>query len=106
MTLLYLIKKPQLSQQIARWLLLFPEYDFWVVHKPGHSHFVANIFSSFLNAIENSRVFSQLLMLHYLYSIGMAIGSAYLHFYRKFSKWLFHKATKEIGVEGFALSHH
>jgi hypothetical protein len=30
----------------------------------------------------------------------MAIGSAYLHFYRKFSKWLFHKATEEIGVEG------
>jgi len=36
----------------------------------------------------------------------MAIGSAYIHLYHKFSKGLFHEIMEEIGVEGVALYHH
>jgi hypothetical protein len=45
MTLLYLIKKPQLLGQIAKWLLLFLEYDFLVVYKQWRSHLVTVIFA-------------------------------------------------------------
>jgi len=34
-TLKYLVNKPVLGEQIYRWLLLFQEYDFEVVLKPG-----------------------------------------------------------------------
>jgi hypothetical protein len=36
----------------------------------------------------------------------MVAGNAYEHFYRKFSREIFHETTKEIGVEGVALYHH
>jgi hypothetical protein len=36
----------------------------------------------------------------------MAIGSAYVHLYQKFSRGLFHGTIEEIGVEGVALYHH
>jgi hypothetical protein len=39
--LLYLVKKPQLSRWITRWLLLFLEYKFSIVYKPRHSDFLA-----------------------------------------------------------------
>jgi hypothetical protein len=35
MALLHLVKKAQLSRQIARWLLLFLEYNFLVVYNQG-----------------------------------------------------------------------
>jgi hypothetical protein len=53
MALLYLVKKPQLLGQIARWLLLFLEYNFLVVYKLGGFHSMANIFSRLPNAIES-----------------------------------------------------
>jgi hypothetical protein len=34
MELVYLVNKPQVSRRIARWLLLFLEYNFVVVYKP------------------------------------------------------------------------
>jgi hypothetical protein len=34
MALVYLVNKPQISGRIARWLLLFLEYDFIVIYKP------------------------------------------------------------------------
>lgn len=42
MASLYLVKKPQVSGQIARWCLLFLEHDFLVVYKPEKSHSIAN----------------------------------------------------------------
>jgi hypothetical protein len=36
----------------------------------------------------------------------MAIGSADIHFYRKFSRRIFHGIVEEIGVEGITLYHH
>jgi hypothetical protein len=35
MALVYFINKPQVLGIIAKWLLLFLEYDFIVVYKPG-----------------------------------------------------------------------
>jgi hypothetical protein len=42
MALVYLINKPQISKHIARWLLLFLEYEFIVIYKPRHTHVVTN----------------------------------------------------------------
>ena len=36
-TLKYLVNKPVLEGKICRWLLLFQEYDFEVIVKPGRS---------------------------------------------------------------------
>jgi hypothetical protein len=40
MALLYLVRKPQVSREIMRLLLLFLEYNFLVIYKPMKSHFV------------------------------------------------------------------
>jgi hypothetical protein len=53
MALLYFIKNLQLSGQIARWLLLFLEYNFAMVYKPRCFHFVVNVLSQLLGVIEN-----------------------------------------------------
>jgi hypothetical protein len=53
MALLYLVRKPQLLRQIVRWLLLFLEYSFLAVYKPGCSHLVANFHSQLPNATKN-----------------------------------------------------
>ncbi len=59
MALLYLIKKPQLLGQIAKWLLLFLEYDFSMVYIPRHYHSVVDALSRLLDAIENPRVLNK-----------------------------------------------
>jgi hypothetical protein len=38
--LLYLVNKPVVTCQIARWLLLLQEFHFKVVYKPSRIHFV------------------------------------------------------------------
>jgi hypothetical protein len=40
--LVYLINKPQFYSRIAKWLLLFLEYDFMIVYKPSRFHLMAN----------------------------------------------------------------
>jgi hypothetical protein len=45
MALVYLVNKPQVSGRIAQWLLLFLEYDFTVVYKPGKTHGIAEALS-------------------------------------------------------------
>jgi hypothetical protein len=42
MALTYLVNKPQLFGKIARWLLLFLEYDFIIIYKPSRTHYMAN----------------------------------------------------------------
>jgi hypothetical protein len=54
--LLYLVKKPQLSRQITRWLLLFLEYNFSMVYKPRCSHSVVDVVLQLLDVIENPKV--------------------------------------------------
>jgi hypothetical protein len=38
--LLYLVNKPIVTSQIARWLLLLQEFDFKVIFKQGQVHFL------------------------------------------------------------------
>ena len=45
MALVYLVNKPHVSGRIARWLLLFLEFDFKVVYKPGKTHHMADALS-------------------------------------------------------------
>ena len=49
MALMYLVNKPQVSGRIARWLLLFLEYNFRVVYKPGKLNHVADALSRLSN---------------------------------------------------------
>jgi hypothetical protein len=59
MALLYLVKNLQLLGWIVRWLLLFLEYNFLMVYKPGHFHSVADALLRLPNATENSEVFDK-----------------------------------------------
>ena len=45
LALQYLVNKPQVSSRLARWLLLFLEFDFKVIYKPGKTHGVADALS-------------------------------------------------------------
>jgi hypothetical protein len=49
MALVYLINKPQVFSRLAKWLLLFSEYDFKIVYKLGRSHIMANALSRLPN---------------------------------------------------------
>ncbi len=44
MVLVYLVNKPQVSKRIARWLL-FLEYEFSIIYKPGITHVVVDVLS-------------------------------------------------------------
>jgi hypothetical protein len=52
MALMYLVNKPYLSGRITRWLLLFLEYEFIVVYKPGKTHVVVDVLSRLPNISE------------------------------------------------------
>ncbi len=52
MALVYLINKPQVSRRIAKWLLLFLEYEFVVIYKLGRTHVVAIVLSKLPNSLE------------------------------------------------------
>jgi hypothetical protein len=52
MTLVYLVNKPHVLGIIARWLLLFLEYDFTIVYKLGKIHVVAIALSKLPNIIK------------------------------------------------------
>jgi hypothetical protein len=53
MALVYLVNKPHVSSMLARWLLLFLEYDFKIVYKPGRSHLMPNALSRLPNHTEH-----------------------------------------------------
>jgi hypothetical protein len=38
MALVYLVNKPHIFGRLTKWLLLFLEYHFKIVYKPGRSH--------------------------------------------------------------------
>ena len=43
--LLYLLKKPQLTGRLARWMLLLQEFDFTIIHTLGTLHAIADYLS-------------------------------------------------------------
>jgi hypothetical protein len=49
MAFVYLVNKPQVCGRIIRLLLLFLEYDFTVVYKPGKTHVVTDALSRLPN---------------------------------------------------------
>jgi hypothetical protein len=59
MTLVYLVNKPQVSGIITKWLLLFLEYDFTIVYKPGKTHVVAYVMPRFPDITEPTSVPNQ-----------------------------------------------
>jgi hypothetical protein len=42
MVVLYLVQKPQVLSHITRWLLLFLEYDFFIVYELGRFQLMGN----------------------------------------------------------------
>jgi hypothetical protein len=59
MALVYLVNKPQVSGIIARWLLLFFEYDFTIVYKPCRTQVVANALSRLLDNTKPTSLLDQ-----------------------------------------------
>ena len=57
--LVYLVNKPHVSGRIARWLLLFQEYDFTVVYRLGKNHGVADAMSTLPNGEPSTGVEDQ-----------------------------------------------
>jgi hypothetical protein len=47
MALIYLVNKPQVFRWIARWMLLFLEYEFIVAYKPSKTHVIANVYPNY-----------------------------------------------------------
>ena len=43
--LIYLVSKASLTGKIARWTLLLQEFEFYIYHRPGVQHAVADYFS-------------------------------------------------------------
>jgi hypothetical protein len=56
MAFMYLVNKPQVPRRIARWLLLFLEYDFTVMYKLGKTHVVTDALSRLLDSIKRACV--------------------------------------------------
>jgi hypothetical protein len=59
MALVYLVNKPHVSRKLARWLLLFLEYEFIITYKPGRIHVVANALSRLLDITKPTGVPNQ-----------------------------------------------
>jgi hypothetical protein len=59
MALVYSVNKPQVSGIIARWLLLFLEYDFIIVYKPSKSHVIADALLRLPHITKPTGVFNQ-----------------------------------------------
>jgi len=52
MALVYLVNKPQFFGRLAKWLLLFLEYNFKILYKHSSSHLVVNALSRLPNQFE------------------------------------------------------
>ncbi len=52
MALIYLVNKPQVFGRLAKWFLLFLEYDFKIVYKHGTSHLMVDALNRLPNHTE------------------------------------------------------
>jgi len=68
MALVYLVNKPQVLRRIARWLLLFLEYDFTIVYKPRKIHVIVDALSRISGITEPTSVFDQTIDASLLYT--------------------------------------
>jgi len=59
MALVHLVNKPHVSRRIARWLLLFLEYEFMVVYTPSRTHVIVDVLSRLPNSSEPLGVLDQ-----------------------------------------------
>jgi hypothetical protein len=59
MALVYLVNKPQVLGRMARWFLLFFEYDFTIMYKLGKTHVVTNALSRLPNNTKPTCVLDQ-----------------------------------------------
>jgi hypothetical protein len=59
MALMYLVNKPQISSKLAKWLLLFLEYDFKIIYKPCRSHLIVDALNRLPNQTEPIRAPNQ-----------------------------------------------
>ncbi len=59
MTIVYLVNKPQVFGRITRWLL-FLEYEFTTVYKPGRTDVFVNVLSKLPNNLETIEVLDQI----------------------------------------------
>jgi hypothetical protein len=66
MALIYLVNKPHVFGRLVRWLLLFLEYDFKIVYKPGRSQLMANALNRLPNHTEPIAVPNQTCDVHFL----------------------------------------
>jgi hypothetical protein len=59
MALVHFVNKPQVYNSLARWLLLFLEYDFKIMYQLGRSHLMANALSQLLKNFEPIKILDQ-----------------------------------------------
>jgi hypothetical protein len=59
MAFVYLVNKPKVLGRIAKWLLLFLEYDFIVVYKPSKTFVVIDALSRLLDITKPTNVPNQ-----------------------------------------------
>ncbi len=64
MAFVYLVSRPQVFSKLARWLLLFFQYDFKIVYKLGRSHLMASALSRLPNQVEAVGVLDQTIDAH------------------------------------------
>jgi hypothetical protein len=64
MALMYLVNKPQVFNKITRWLLLFLEYDFKIIYKPGRSHLMVDALHRLPNQAHSVGVLNQTTNVH------------------------------------------
>jgi hypothetical protein len=81
MALVYLVNKPHVLGRIARWLLLFLEYDFIIVYKPNKTHVVANSLSRLPDSTKPTCVLDQTINASLIY-----IGPKWLNDVKEFLK--------------------
>lgn len=81
MALVYLVNKPHVFGRLAKWILLFLEYNFKISHKLCRSHLMVDALSRLPNQIELLEYFIKLVMLtcsHYNLSGYKIFMSTYI----------------------------
>jgi hypothetical protein len=64
MALVDLVNKPQVFHRLARWLLLFLEYYFKIVYKPGRSHLMVDALNRLPNQTKLVGILNQTCDVH------------------------------------------